>query len=172
MKLIVSTHYFLIMAAEEWVGLAVKVSLKADAVLSRERLSFGFPRLQGIIERARVTYWLASRNCSLVMKESWPSVLNLSFMAISCMTQGVSHSAPVCQLPNGNNNSSYLPELVELISSSQPWLHIRIISVVKKKIIIIRLRPSQTYWMRIFESNPLSVCVFRKLPVIDTLLWS
>jgi hypothetical protein len=55
MKLIVSSHYFLIMA-DEGVGLAVKVSLKAEAVLSRERLSFGFPRLQGIIERARVTY--------------------------------------------------------------------------------------------------------------------
>lgn len=52
MKLIVSTHYFLIMADEEGVGLALKVSLKVDAILSCERLSFGFPRLHGVVERA------------------------------------------------------------------------------------------------------------------------
>lgn len=63
MKLIVSTHYFLIMADKEGVSLAVKVSLKVDAILSRERLSFGFPRLHGVIERAYVTCSLASRNC-------------------------------------------------------------------------------------------------------------
>lgn len=49
------------------LGLAV-VSLKAEAVLWRERLSFG-SRLQGII-RGPCHILADFRNCNLVMKES------------------------------------------------------------------------------------------------------
>lgn len=87
-----STHYFSIMPDEEGVSLAIKVSLKVGAVSSGKMLSFGFPRLHGVVERACDKRCVASRNCKLVMNESRLSGLDLSFMTISCVTQGVSRS--------------------------------------------------------------------------------
>ena len=100
--------------------------------------------------------------CSLVINES-----KLSGSDLSCVIQGVRQPlcALVTQLPDGNTDMSYLPGLVELISDSQPWVHIGINCVIKT-IIITRLGLSQTQWMRIFESRPLSFCVFRRLPLM------
>ena len=87
---------------------------------------------------------------------------------MSCATQGVRQ--PLCalgrRLSNGNDeDAATSPMLVEVISGCQPRVHIRINCVVKKNN-SHSLGPSQTYWLRIFESRRLSFFVFRKFPLM------